>query len=413
MVGTRKRIARRTFLAAAGAGAVGLVGARFAVPRLLAARPIRPLSKGARRVGDEALEGLDLERVWDGHVHLVGTGAGDTGCWVNPRVRSPWHPIERLRYDIYLAASGVEDQADADREYLERLLGLQRDANPRGAFVALAFDLRVREDGTEDRERSAFYTPNEYVLAVAREHPEVIPCASIHPYRADAEERLRAAVEAGARGVKWVPNSMRIDLLSPRCDLFYRALAETGLPLVTHVGREQAVPGAEQEWGNPLRLRRPLEAGVRVVAAHAASLGDDLDLDAPEKTREEVPAFDLLIRLFEEPRWVGLLFADISALTLAFRSGRPLRELLRREDLHPRLLYGSDYPLPAIRWMTNLSSLVRSGVLDASDADPLDEMRSSNPLLFDLVLKRRLRLLEKGRAYRFPSSVFETAPFFS
>jgi mannonate dehydratase len=270
----------------------------------------------------------------------------------------------------------------------------------------------VLQDGAEDRERSPFHTPNEYVLAVAREHPEVVPCVSIHPYRLDAVERLRAAAAAGARAVKWVPNTMGIDPSSPRCDDFYRALAELRLPLVTHAGREQAIPGAEQELGNPLRLRRALDAGVRVVATHAASLGESLDLDAPAGDRKSVPSFDLFLRLAGEPQWEGILFADISAIALAFRSGRPLRELLRREDLHPRLLNGSDYPLPAIRWMTNLGGLVRSGVLDEGDVDPLDEMRTSNPLLFDLVLKRRLRLVEGTRAYRFPASVFETASFF-
>ena len=33
------------------------------------------------------------------------------------------------------------------------------------------------------------------------------------------------------------------------------------------------------DFGNPLRLRRALDAGVRVVVAHCASMGQDRDLD--------------------------------------------------------------------------------------------------------------------------------------
>jgi hypothetical protein len=38
--------------------------------------------------------------------------------------------------------------------------------------------------------------------------------------------------------------------------------------------------GNREDFGNPLRLRRPLEQGVRVLVAHCASLGSGLDLDA-------------------------------------------------------------------------------------------------------------------------------------
>ena len=38
--------------------------------------------------------------------------------------------------------------------------------------------------------------------------------------------------------------------------------------------------GNPRRIGNPLRLRRALDAGVRVVVAHCASMGQDRDLDA-------------------------------------------------------------------------------------------------------------------------------------
>ena len=46
-------------------------------------------------------------------------------------------------------------------------------------------------------------------------------------------------------------------------------------PAADHACRRRAaVVGFGEHLGNPLRLRRPLDAGVRVVVAHCASLGD-------------------------------------------------------------------------------------------------------------------------------------------
>jgi mannonate dehydratase len=409
-----RKPSRRVVLGGLGLAGVGLVGTRCALPWFL--RPGPPLgsdalSPEARRLVEEAFADLDRDAVWDAHVHLVGLPEGGNGAWVNPRMRSHAHPVEKLRFEIYLAAAGVVEDADADARYLRRLLALHRLGNPAGKLVLFAFDHRFDESGRVDLERSSFHTPDAYVLATARANADVVPCASVHPYRADALARLDAAAAAGAVGVKWLPNAMGIDLASPRCDTVYAKLVEHDLTLVVHTGKEMAVHAAEdQALGNPLRLRRPLDAGVRVVAAHCASLGRDADLDAAQGG--EVDSFDLFLRLLEEERYHGRLFGEISALTQFNRSGRPLRELLRRQELHPRLVNGSDYPLPAIDPLVSTRLLVQRGLLAAEDRPLVNEVFEANPLLFDLVLKRRLRLLEDGRTYRFQPVVFESRRVF-
>ena len=100
----------------------------------------------------------------------------------------------------------------------------------------------------------------------ANRHDALLACASIHPYRVDAVERLDAAAEAGARAVKWLPNAMGIDPASPLCNAPVEPVAQLGLPLITHAGREYAVDGGEhQELGNPLRLRRALLTAVKIL----------------------------------------------------------------------------------------------------------------------------------------------------
>lgn len=50
-----------------------------------------------------------------------------------------------------------------------------------------------------------------------------------------------------------------------------------------------------------------------------------------------------------------------------------------------------------------MSALQSAGVLAAADMTPLQRLREHNPLLFDFVLKRRLRM---GQA-RLPAALFE------
>jgi mannonate dehydratase len=100
----------------------------------------------------------------------------------------------------------------------------------------------------------------------------------------------------------------------------------------------------------------------------------------------------------------ALLHADISAVLQINRSTDLARTLIARSDWHPRLLHGSDYPLPGVVPLVWLSHLEGAGLLDASAVEPLARLREHNTLLFDFVLKRALR--HEGK--RWPASVFES-----
>ena len=208
--------------------------------------------------------------------------------------------------------------------------------------------------------------------------------------------------------MKWLPPAMGIDPASPACERFYAALARLGLPLITHVGEEKAVQGAgEAAWGNPLRLRRALDRGVRVVMAHCASIGEDIDQDrGPHGPR--VPSFELFARMMGEARYAGHLYADISAITLRNRSLPVLRAIVERDEWHGRLLFGSDYPLPGIMPLVLPQRLADEGMLPAEAVPVLEAIREHNPLLFDFVLKRHL----SSGGKRFAPQIFETRRFF-
>jgi hypothetical protein len=67
---------------------------------------------------------------------------------------------------------------------------------------------------------------------------------------------------------------------------------------------------------------------------------------------------------------------------------------------------GSDYPLPAVNVLIRTRPLVKYGYLTSGEADSLKEIYQYNPLLFDFVLKRAVKL--PGTRRRLPPGVFLT-----
>ena len=147
---------------------------------------------------------------------------------------------------------------------------------------------------------------------------------------------------------------------------------------------------------------------MKVIVAHCASLGQNPDLDAPGQPL--VDNFDLFARLMDDPKYVGKVFGEVSAMTQANRAGRPLQTVLQRSDWHPRLFNGSDYPLPAITVLIQTRQLVKLGFLTKSERDALNELDQHNPLEFDFVLKRTLRWRTKDAEHRFSDEVFTWRP---
>jgi mannonate dehydratase len=373
------------------------------------------LARLPRRLAEHPLvraawDGLDAAQVWDAHAHLVGTGDAGSGVVVNARMESLLHPGEYARRLFFLNAGCVHDApGSVDRAYVDRMLNLMAGMRAGAKLLLFAFERAHDERGRVQWERTGFYVPDAYARDTARAHPKAFEwVASVHPYRDDCVEALERAKAEGARAVKWLPAAMGMDPASPLCDRFYAAAARLGLPLISHAGRELAVVGANaQDYGNPLKLRRALDAGVRVVVAHCASLGADRDLDRGPGG-PYVDSFTLFSRLMTETRYDGRVYGDVSAVTQVNRAGGTLARLLERTEWHARLLNGSDYPLPGIMPIFSVDAIVALGLLERSAAPVLTEIRAHNPLLFDFVLKRSLR--RDGRA--FAADVFETRRFF-
>lgn len=268
------------------------------------------------------------------HVHIGGHGHGGTGCILTPRTKRSL-PFTVLRWNLGIPKADLDGDLDARLRTL--LLGHLDASLHVSAIVLYAHDLCYAPDGTVRTDRIQIYTPNDYVLELARRRPgRILPAASIHPYRPDALEELDRCLAAGAVAVKWLPNSQGIDPADPRLDRFYERLARARIPLICHTGGEHTVRVVARECNDLARLERPLAAGVTVVAAHSGTKSGLLDGDS----------FDTFVGMTR--RWPGL-HGDLSAWSAANRV-RHYPRLMRSGVDWRQILHGSDYPVPATPW---------------------------------------------------------------
>lgn len=348
--------------------------------------------------------GIDPSQVWDSHVHIVGTGDSDSGIWFNPNMDSWAHPTLKIQKHFY-ENGACADSTKIDTSTVERLVNLSAEMPVGYKSMLFAFDWFHNPNGKPNKENSIFHIPNNYAAKVATQHPQHFEwVASIHPYRADAVDALMQAKEQGARAIKWLPPGMGIDPASSKCDAFYKKAAELNMPIITHTGRESAVQGGDQNHGNPLRLRRGLDQGVRIILAHCASDGEDEDLDNGNK---RISSLDLFARLMDTPDYSTLAYGEISAITLVNHAWA-IKKVLARTDWHDRLVNGSDYPLPAIMPLTNTRQLLHMGLIESEHLPFLQALKVYNPLMFDFAVKRLIQY----NGISFKQSVFETRHVF-
>ena len=311
---------------------------------------------------------METPRLIDMHVHMVGNGGGGSGGWLK---LSGWH---RWLAGFMLRQLGVPPSAlegDLESIYSERLVRLVR-ASSMDAVVLLAHERVHDPDGTPRNDLGSMYVPNDVVLGLARQHPEFLAGVSIHPARADALDELERCLEGGAVLMKCLPNCQNIDPSDRRYRTFWERMASAGLPLLAHTGGEHTVPIINAAYADPKLLRFPLECGVTVIAAHCATKSGAFDPDYFD---------DWVAMLREFPN----LYGDISALVSLNRCGH-LRDCLPRntdlqsvrpaefhsaesseagaadimsagrtgkmpvfrDEIAPRVLHGSDFPVPVL-----------------------------------------------------------------
>jgi hypothetical protein len=269
----------------------------------------------------------------DMHVHVVGNGLSGSGCW------SKLNLYRRIFADLLLRGIGFRTplpDPDFDDHFAAHLAALVRESSLSHAVI-LAHDEVYSADGRK-LSHGSFHTSNDWVLELARRHPELLPAVSIHPARQDALRELDRCIEAGAVMVKLLPPSHNVDCSLPAYRPFWQRMADARIPLLSHTGGEYTVPVVDKSLFHPEKLRLPLDCGVTVIAAHAGTRSAPGFMET-----NHLPTFVRM--LAEYPH----LYGDNSALNTINRS-HGLRPCLDAAVM-PRIVHGSDFPVPVSgRW---------------------------------------------------------------
>ncbi|MGE0479174.1 MAG: amidohydrolase family protein [Phycisphaerae bacterium] len=283
--------------------------------------------------------------------------AWDVDSCVAPRTlqRVSWRLMRRLLRLAPGAAPGPALDADLARLYERHLFA----PGPIERFVLLAFDWyhdpagrRLPPPRTRFERGSDIYTSNTLIRRLCRKHPDrFLFGASVHPYRENAVACVDEVFSAGACLLKWLPLHQNIDADDPRARAVLRRCAELGLPVLAHYGEEFTLATQHPEHRPARRfievlrsLRREGRMPPTIIAHVATPVTPFGEQDSMQAT---IAA--LLDEFADAP-----LYADISALTVWGKVAL-IRRLARRHELHSKLLFGSDFPVPnadpVLRWM--------------------------------------------------------------
>ena len=142
--------------------------------------------------------------LYDFHVHLFGTGTGDTGCYLSETVRKHW------TFPFFLKLLKLREE-HLDQDFVTALVSQLRSSSTTKA-VLLAHDGRYNREGRFDCRATNVYVPNEYLFRIVAEHKDLfIPGVSINPKRRDAIEELDRCAEGGAQVLKIHPPIQDVD----------------------------------------------------------------------------------------------------------------------------------------------------------------------------------------------------------
>ncbi len=210
--------------------------------------------------------------------------------------------------------------------------------------VVFGVDARVNAKGEVLHRDLTVCASNEDVLRLYEAHSDVvIPFFSINPMRPDALDLIDRYSELGFKGAKFLQNYWNVNTNERRYRRYFEKLQEKNLPLIIHIGSESSVH-SYRPCECISMLYHPLDAGVNVIAAHMALRYEPSKILRAFSGNAKYFNADYLTLLTMLQQHENL-YADVSALLTPVRA-KALRHLSEQYQIHDKLLFGTDYPVP-------------------------------------------------------------------
>lgn len=174
----------------------------------------------------------------------------------------------------------------------------------------------------------------------------IVPFLSVNPNRYNSLDLLDEYIERGCKGVKFLQNYWNIDLNDKKYIPYFEKIKKHNLPIVIHTGSEYAVKSnslfEKIEVSNQV-----IEIGCNVVLAHGGvsmfmetnpiKFLNNFNMNKMSKDYEK--SLDYM-------RKHNNVYVDLSAIISIFRS-KIIKDLAENQkDIHNKLLFATDFPVP-------------------------------------------------------------------
>lgn len=244
--------------------------------------------------------------------------------------------------------------------------------------VVFGVDAKFDEGGNLVHKDKTVCASNEDVFAFYEQNPnEVVPFFSVNPNRKDALNLIEKYHKMGFKGGKLLHSYWETDLNDKRYEPYFRLLSELGLPLVIHVGDENSL-ASNKALESIEQLKSPLNLGCRIVCAHMGASSDgvlSMFSRDPEKLGTNYLTLLRWLREFDG------LYADVSAL-LCINKARILPHLKTQTQIHDKILFGTDFPVPFSVILSSYDLPLRDRLALNRIQNPLDRYVRAMSLYF-------------------------------
>ena len=254
---------------------------------------------------------------------------------------------DKLAIKFFASRLGINPQALIDnpyQAYTEALINNIRTSKHLQKSVLFGVDARVDEKGKTLHQDITVCASNEALLKLYHDNPDIIvPFFSINPLRPDALDLIDKYSDLGFKGAKFLQNYWNVDTRQEHFIPYFEKLKAKNLPLIIHIGSESSVHSFKA-CESITMLDLPLSLGVDVIAAHMALSYTPLGIfkALSQNPKHFSLEYHKLLRMLH---YHDNLYADISALLTPVRA-KVLPHLSKQYDIHDKLLFGTDFPVP-------------------------------------------------------------------
>jgi uncharacterized protein len=259
---------------------------------------------------------------------------------------------DKIAISLFAKKLGVDKDELINRKYdafVESFINNIKTSKYVTKSVILPVDAKLDDKGIEIHKDKTVCSSNEDVFKEYQKYPnEIIPFFSVNPNRVDALDLIDKYTSLGFKGAKFLQNYWDIDINDKKYVPYFEKIKSYDLPIIIHSGSEYAISS------NPMYEKievanQAIDIGCKVVLAHFGvnilmenrlnKLHHNFSFNSSKFGEDYFKTIDYLEKHEN-------VYADLSAIIALFRT-KIIEDLaMNQKQIHHKLLFGTDYPVP-------------------------------------------------------------------